>query len=147
MWTETSQWRTSRSHGIVLAFKTSGGAHLSEAQREPYRRAYEADKDEFDRALEVYKASGRLEAWKRDPHKPRRPLNAFAQFCKDLYAEDATHTFHDVLKRAPARWRALDEEQRGRYQREANLRNIKYMLQMEDYKLSGKDPGRSGPPH
>ena len=50
---------------------------LGEGDKEPYLGPYRAHKQIYDRAFAEYRNSGKLDAWSRDPNKPRKPMTGF----------------------------------------------------------------------
>merc|ERR1719482_1028530 len=51
-----------------------------ENTRAPFEAEYASERETYQGAMEDYKSSGKLAAWKRDPAKPKRPLTGWLRY-------------------------------------------------------------------
>ena len=64
-----------------------------------YFSRYASARETYKDAMEEYKSSGKLAAWKRDPEKPKRPLSGSpAQpLCSVLDQENLAHLKQSII--------------------------------------------------
>lgn len=114
---------------------------LPPESKKPFIQAYEAERDKYAAAFQRYKDSGALEAWKRDPHKPKLPMTGFlrfmAEFRKSSHVKDLKVT--EIVKEGAKRWKVENPEKKKALNDAYLIDKEKYTKAMEAYKASGKE--------
>lgn len=112
---------------------------LTLSQRAPYEEAYAQDMKVYGERLKQYVESGKQDAWKRDPEKPKKPLTGFLRFAQEFRHKRPDLKITSQVKEAAAEWKAMPEEMRKPYE-------VKYLEEkqifdrsMQEYKASGKE--------
>lgn len=111
---------------------------LPDAKKAPYNAAYAAQKKDFDAALQAYKASGKADAWKRDPSLPVRPQTGFLLFSAEVRAKNTNMKVTEQSKLAGSQWTAMSEQAKQPYEQRAATEWVRYKEAMKQYKESGK---------
>ncbi|CAD7952925.1 unnamed protein product [Amoebophrya sp. A25] len=113
---------------------------LGDHDKAPFMRTYQANKAVYTAEFEKYKASGKLEAWKRDPSRPKRPLTGYMRYAKEWRARHGSGLkVTEVTKKASVAWKSLPEDQQAIYNNAYKNEKAKYDAAMADYKASGKE--------
>merc|ERR1712154_480294 len=63
---------------------------MTDAQKGPYVSRCEGAKAQYEKEFKAYRESGKLDAWKRDPEKPKRPLTPFLRFTQEYRANNSS---------------------------------------------------------
>lgn len=130
---------------------------MSDAQKAPYEKKYAEAKTKFEKDMAAFKAAGgevakglraqRTEKRKakegkkkKDPNAPKRPAGGAygcylaehrAEICKTL---PAGYKIADIGKAAGAKWSALPEASKKKYQDLFDAKNAEYKAAMAKYK-------------
>jgi len=108
-----------------------GAEEWKSAAKSKYEKEAEKLKVDYEKEMKKYLESGRAEMWKRDPNKPKRPLNGFIQFMQD---ENMTPSAES--KKA---WAALDAKKKEAYEKSFQEELAKYNKALETYAASGSE--------
>jgi len=104
------------------------------------RRPWEASKDElaaYGTKLKEYTESGRREAWRRDPAKPRLPATAFFKFAAEVRSKHPDKKVTEQTKLAAGLWKHMSAAERAPYESGYAEEKRRYTVAMEQYKASG----------
>jgi len=136
---------------------------LSEQDREPYQKKYEAAKQQYDQDLATFLANGgtkekgaaalRKDAMKlkeakkasKDKDAPKRPAGgAYGQFLAEKREEikkslPAGHSITDVAKKAGEMWKSLPADGRQKFEEAYKTANEEYKRQKKIYSAQKVD--------
>jgi len=136
---------------------------LSEQDRKPYQKKYEAAKQQYDQDLATFLANGgtkekgaaalRKDAMKlkeakkasKDKDAPKRPAGgAYGQFLAEKREEikkslPAGHSITDVAKKAGEMWKSLPADGRQKFEEAYKTAQEEYKRQMEVYSAQKMD--------
>jgi len=136
---------------------------LSEQDRKPYQKKYEAAKQQYDQDLATFLANGgtkekgaaalRKDAMKlkeakkasKDKDAPKRPAGgAYGQFLAEKREEikkslPAGHSITDVTKKAGEMWKSLPADGRQKFEEAYKTAQEEYKRQMEIYSAQKVD--------
>ncbi|KAJ7709131.1 high mobility group box domain-containing protein [Mycena metata] len=162
-WIQRQQASSSRKLTVAEAAKEAGRdyANLTQAEKEPYIRRFQAAMDIRERSLNAYMhtltpddikrenafRSAQRKAGKsrkrniKDPNAPKRPLSAYFMFLqriraskelvKEVFGDETETTRQSVL--AAARWRGMTDEERKPFLAQAELEKMEYEAAMRLY--------------
>jgi len=114
-------------------------------EKKPFEDVAKADKATYQAKFAEYKASGKADAWKRDPAKPKKPLTPFFQWST---AERKSPSFAsvygklsmaEVTKAMAKQFKVLPATQTAAMQAQFKSDMEKYKVAMEKYKSSGAE--------
>jgi len=116
---------------------------LSAAEKQPFEKAAEADATVYKADFDKYKASGKLDAWKRDPAKPKRPLAPFLAWAQqERQAPDlAKLPVAEAGKILGTRWAQLPAEKKAPFEAKYKAEKEKHDSEVKAYKASGAEAG------
>jgi len=118
---------------------------LPESEKKPYNDKYAAEKAVFDTKFAEYKDSGALDAWKRDPSRPKKPLTGFLLYTQEFREKNLgnldmkTVKVTEVTKKASESWKSMTPAQKAKYDDIYKAEKVKYDAAMKEYKESGKE--------
>jgi len=129
---------------IAVAWKK-----LPLAEKQPFEQAASSDNAAYRKKFDEYKSSGKLDAFKRDPAKPKRPLSAFFLWAQQerKSPDIAKLSVSEAGKVLGARWKTLPAEKKAPLQQKSKAESEAYNVQMKTYKESGAEAkwlGRTG---
>lgn len=108
-------------------------------QRKPYEAAYEAEKKIYDKAFAEYVDSGKRDAWKRDPEKPKRPQTGFIRFVGEYRSKHPALKVTEVTKKAGTLWKSMTSGAKEPYEQKYVAEKAEYDKLLKAYKDSGKE--------
>lgn len=112
---------------------------LTSLQKTPFLMSYEKEKKEFDKVNSEYVTSGKKDAWRRDPEKPKKPMTGFLRFIQDYKKTCAKGLkVTQITKSAGEAWKILPAEQKKLYEDAYAKDKAKYETDMQAYEASGK---------
>merc|ERR1712060_31653 len=84
--------------------------------------------------------SGKKDAWKRDPDRPKRPLTGFMRYAQEQRPK-FSHIFKvtQQTKEISAAWKALSADAKAPYEQAYKTEKEKYDAQLKAYQASGKE--------
>jgi len=129
---------------------------LSDEEKEPYQKKYEAAKKKFDKDMEAFLESGGEvvkkvrkgkkdkggKKAKKDKDAPKRPAGgAYGQYLATKRQEikkmlPADHKITDVTKKASELWKAVPESEKKKYETMFKTANDEFHKAMEEYKAT-----------
>jgi NADH dehydrogenase/NADH:ubiquinone oxidoreductase subunit G len=112
---------------------------LTLSQRAPYEEPYAQDMKVYSEKFKDYVESGKQDAWKRDPEKPKRPLPGFLRFAQEFRQKRPDLKITSQVKEAAAEWKAMPEEMRKPYEVKYSEEKQIWDRSMQEYKASGKE--------
>jgi hypothetical protein len=112
---------------------------LTVSQRAPYEEAYAQGMKVYSEKLNDYVGSGKQDAWKRDPEKPKKPLTGFLRFAQEFRQKRPDLKITSQVKEAAAEWKAMPEEMRKPYEVKYSEEKQIWDRSMQEYKASGKE--------
>lgn len=112
---------------------------MNDSARAPFVGPYEIERKQYVAAFKQYVDSGKLDAWKRDPLKPKRPMTGFLLFAQEMRNKEPHIKMTESTKMAGAKWKLLTPEQKGPYENNFAAKFQKYKNDMQMYKDSGKE--------
>lgn len=121
-------------HELAAAWKLA-----TAVDKQPFEQAASAGMAEYAAEFEKYKASGKLEAWKRDPAKPKRPLGAFMIWAQqERQAPDlAKLPVVEAGKILGSNWAKLPAEKKAPFEEKYIAAKGKYEADMKVYQEAG----------
>jgi len=125
------------------AMRKSGEAwrKLSEAEKKPFADVASRDSAIYKKKFEEYVASGKKDAWARDPDKPKKPLTPYLAWSVERRkAPDVSKlSIADSAKRLAEDWKKVPQAEKDSLQAKFKTQTEKYNKDMETYKASGKE--------
>lgn len=114
---------------------------LTSLQKTPFQVPYEKERTAYVKAKAEYVSSGKKDAWKRDPEKPKKPLTSYLRFVQDhrKTASTAGMKVTEVVKSAAAAWKILPLERKKIYESDYVKEKAKYEEDVRAYKASGNE--------
>jgi len=112
---------------------------MNDLQKKPFQDIFVAAKKVYDVDQDAYVKSGQMEAWKRDPEKPKKPVSAFLHFLGGYRTKNASLKVTEASKLAAAVWKDMSAEQKQPYEKQYKDEKNKYDEAMKLYKVSGKE--------
>jgi len=112
---------------------------LPAEQRKPYEMPYEAEKKVYDKAFAEYVASGKRDAWIRDPEKPKKPMTAFLRFAGEYRVKSPALKITEATKKAGALWKSMTTGPKAPYEQKYASEKAEYDKLIKEYKDSGKE--------
>jgi len=112
---------------------------MSSAEREPWDKPYEAAKAKYQVEVKEYVDSGKRDAWKRDPEKPKRPMSGYLRYAQTLRAQNSHLSICEQSKAAGAKWKSLSEAERQEHNMVYKKEKEVFDVEMKKYKESGKE--------
>merc|ERR1712086_869539 len=136
---------------------------LSEKEKAPYQKKYEAAKAQFDKDMAAFLAAGGVKEKgaaalrsekrkakegkkKKDPNAPKRPAGGgYGCFLaenriKIVAGLPKDHKMTDVGKAAGVQWKALSDAAKKPYEQKYQKKQAAYKAAMEEYKKNNPDP-------
>lgn len=123
----------------VMRVAASKWKALNVEQRKPYQAPYEVEKKVYGKAFAEYVASGKRDAWKRDPAKPKRPMTGFLRFAGEYRKKHTSLKMTEATKKAGAIWKSMTAGAKAPYEKQYATEKMQYDKLMEVYKVSGKE--------
>merc|ERR1719171_774735 len=111
---------------------------LAEADKQPYLKAVEAEMPAYTKAKDAYVSSGKKDAWKRDPDKPKAPMTGFLRFAQEFRKDNPALKMTEATKEAAKKWKGLSAEGRAPYEQAYKDAKATFDKSMQEYKASGK---------
>jgi len=136
---EFRQQRKEVKHKEVMQVAATEWKAMPDGKKSPWIQPYEVEKQKYDKAFKEYSDSGKLDAWKRDPEKPKKPLTPFLEYTGEFRKKNPSLKVTEVTKQASSSWKLLPAEQKAPYERRYEEASKKYKVAMEEYKASGKE--------
>lgn len=114
---------------------------LSDAEKKPFQDIAANDKKIYDKKLEEYRTSGKLDAWKRDPAKPKRPNGAYLEWASERRKDPKISAMPmiEIAKILGSEWKALPPAQKEALQAKAKTKMETYNKELKVYKESGAE--------
>lgn len=115
---------------------------ISEEERRPYDELAAADKKRYAEEKEDYVPDPSFETAKstrkkKDPNAPKRALSAYFFFCNEIResvrAENPDKKITEIATLLAAKWRALPDKKRVKYQKMHEEAKVKYQSAMDVY--------------
>jgi len=136
---EFRQQRKDLHHKDVMKVAAGEWKTMQDSKKTQWTQPYETEKANYEKAFKEYAESGKLEAWKRDPAKPKRPLTPFLEFTGEFRQKNAALKVTEATKQASSAWKLLTPDQKAPYEKRFEEATKKYKVEMEEYKSSGKE--------
>jgi len=113
----------------------------SPTDKQPFVQATAADVVVYNASFEKYKASGKYDAWRRDPAKPKRPLTAFFAWARQerLAPDMAKLPVAQAAKVLGSNWAKLPADSKAPFEAKFEAAKAAYDTDMKVYKDSGAD--------
>lgn len=114
---------------------------LTPAEKKPFEEVASSENAVYQKKFDEYKSSGKLDAFKRDPAKPKRPLSAFFSWAQQerKSPDVAGLPVSEAGKLLGARWKALPSERKAPLQEKCRAETETYNEKMKAYKESGAE--------
>ncbi|CAK0829252.1 unnamed protein product [Prorocentrum cordatum] len=112
---------------------------LPAERKKPYEAAYEKEAVVYRSAYDQYVSSGKKDAFKRDPDKPKRPLTGFLRFVAEKREQNKDAKPTVLTKEASDSWKGMSEAQRKPYNEAYELDKARYAEKMKAYVATGKE--------
>jgi hypothetical protein len=109
--------------------------------RKPYVDMADAERKIYKAKFEEYKSSGKLDAWKRDPAKPKRPATAYLAWSIERRKAPAFSNLPvtEASQLIAAEWKALQQAEKDALQAKYKVRKEAFESEVKAYKASGKE--------
>merc|ERR1712130_532683 len=88
------------------ALKASAAEWKTVPDKSRWVQPYEAEKKEYERQMSIYVTSGKKDAWKRDPAKPKAPATAFLRYAAEFRSKHPEMKVTEASKAAGTAWKA-----------------------------------------
>jgi len=112
----------------------------SASDKSQWEQGYEATKKAYETEMEAYKQSGKLEAWKRDPEKPKRPLSGYMRYASEVRPKfSGVGKITEQMKEIAKAWKAQSAEEKLPYEEAYKADKATFDKVMAEYKESGKE--------
>lgn len=108
-------------------------------RKQKYDHVYKQEKAVYEERFKEYVTSGKKDAWKSDPERPKRPLTAYFLFLQEYRAQNSNLSIIESTKAAGTAWKELPKEKRTPYEKDYAAAKVKYQKDLETYKASGKE--------
>jgi len=119
-----------------------GGAewkNILPGQRAKWDQLFVAEDKVYRQKFDAYVASGKKDAWQRDPLKPKIPMSAYLRFLADFRPKRPELKATEVAKVGGVEWKAMSEAQQKPYNAKYVEEKKAYATALEAYKSSGKE--------
>jgi len=136
---EFRQERKDLAHKEVMKVAADEWKTFSDSKKSQWVEPYKIEKEKYDKDFKQYTDSGKLDAWKRDPEKPKRPITGFLEFAGEFRQKNPAMKMTEATKQASISWKALTPAQKAPYEKRYEEETKKYKAAMEEYKSSGKE--------
>eukprot|EP00929_Paragymnodinium_shiwhaense_P062707 TRINITY_DN3130_c0_g1_i1.p1 TRINITY_DN3130_c0_g1~~TRINITY_DN3130_c0_g1_i1.p1 ORF type:complete len:336 (+),score=130.27 TRINITY_DN3130_c0_g1_i1:90-1097(+) len=123
----------------VMTMAAAKWKTMSDAEKAPFVGPADAARGRYRQAMDMYISSGKKEAWRRDPEKPKRPANAFFLYAANFREENKGMKMTEQVKQAKVEWDRLTDAQKAPYVKKAEAAKVSYTKDIEHYKTSGKE--------
>eukprot|EP00928_Gymnodinium_smaydae_P046675 TRINITY_DN31100_c0_g1_i1.p1 TRINITY_DN31100_c0_g1~~TRINITY_DN31100_c0_g1_i1.p1 ORF type:complete len:410 (-),score=138.85 TRINITY_DN31100_c0_g1_i1:357-1586(-) len=123
----------------VMKSAASQWKGMSPAERRRWEEPYEAKKRAYDAEFKAYVESGKKDAWKRDPEKPKRPLTAFLRFGGEVRPQYQHLKVTEQSKEIASAWKNLPAEKKAVYEKAYAAEKAEFDKLYAAYKESGKE--------
>eukprot|EP00913_Durusdinium_trenchii_P016021 g15058.t1 len=109
-------------------------------EKAKYEEPAQALKAKYSEAMKSYKESGKQDAWKRDPERPKKPLTPFFKFMEERQRAAAGNPKEvvEITKSAGLKWKSLSESEKSRYAAGWAEAKEKYAAELQAYKDSSE---------
>lgn len=111
---------------------------LPDAQKKKFVDPFEAEKKVYEEKMKAYVASGKKDAWDRDPERPKAPATAYIRYATEYRAKTPSLKITEASKFAAESWKELKPEEKQRYDAAYKADKEKYTKDLAAYKASGK---------
>eukprot|EP00425_Heterocapsa_triquetra_P001002 CAMPEP_0195053314 /NCGR_PEP_ID=MMETSP0448-20130528/2493_1 /TAXON_ID=66468 /ORGANISM="Heterocapsa triquestra, Strain CCMP 448" /LENGTH=340 /DNA_ID=CAMNT_0040082593 /DNA_START=74 /DNA_END=1096 /DNA_ORIENTATION=- len=112
---------------------------LTPQRKQPFLEAFEKEQAIYHKKRDEYVSSGKKDAFKRDPLKPKLPKSGFLRFMDDFRPSlPKDSKVSEVGKRGGEAWKKLPEEKKRPYNELYEKEKVKYDKAIALYKESGK---------
>jgi hypothetical protein len=129
--------------GGVETMKIIGAAWkgLGDAEKKPFLDIAANDRRIYQKKFEEYKQTGKLDAWKRDPAKPKKPNTAFLEWSVERRKDPqfSKMAITESSKLIAVEWKSIPQAQKDALQAKAKSKLETYKQEMQAYKASGKE--------
>lgn len=114
---------------------------IKPAQKKKYVTPYQKQKKVYDAAFAEYVSSGKRDAWRRDPEKPKRPLSPYFRFLQKFRTlkKNRALTLVEASREGAKAWNSFSEKQKAPYSKTYPKEKLAYAAAMKAYKESGKE--------
>jgi len=112
---------------------------LSDVEKRPFVSPYESEMTIYKEATSKYESSGKKDAWRRDPERPKVPMTGFLRFALEYRSKHSGLKVTESTKQASAEWKLMTAEKRQPYEQAYKTEKEKYSAALEAYKKSGKE--------
>jgi len=112
---------------------------LDATSRRRWVEPYEAKKKIYDAEFKAYRESGKLDAWQRDPDRPKKPMSGYFHFVTEFRAGKPNLKLTECAKMAGVAWKNMSAEARAPYEQKYAAEHKKYKDAMVVYEASGKE--------
>eukprot|EP00448_Togula_jolla_P030977 CAMPEP_0170639058 /NCGR_PEP_ID=MMETSP0224-20130122/39420_1 /TAXON_ID=285029 /ORGANISM="Togula jolla, Strain CCCM 725" /LENGTH=364 /DNA_ID=CAMNT_0010969335 /DNA_START=26 /DNA_END=1120 /DNA_ORIENTATION=+ len=134
----TQERAKSLSHKEIMPTAAKEWKALSPDARRRFEEPYEMQKKRYDALFKEYTESGKKDAWKRDPAKPKKPLTGYFLFLQD-FPPHPELKLTERTKLAGQEWKKMSVEAKKPYVQKAADAKTAYEKSMKAYKASGKE--------
>jgi len=112
---------------------------LGPFDRHRWEEPYEVAKREYDARFKEYVDSGKKDAWKRDPEKPKKPLSGYMRFAQEKRPQYRHLKVTEQAKELASLWKGLPAEKKAPYEKAYAAEKEIFDVDMKKYKESGKE--------
>lgn len=123
---------------VMVAASTEWKATPADLKQK-YDHVYKQEKVVYEERFKEYVSSGKRDAWKSDPERPKKPLTAYFLFLQEYRAQNSNLSIIESTKAAATAWKELPKEKRTPYEKNYAAAKVKYQKDLETYKASGKE--------
>lgn len=114
---------------------------LPEQEKKQYETAAQQDRAKYAEAFQKYKSSGALDAWNRDPAKPKLPETAYLRYLAEFRSSEKAKNLKtkDIVSEGAKAWKTVDAAKKKTLQEKYEREKTAYIKAMKEYKDSGKE--------
>jgi len=111
----------------------------SDSDKKKYEEPYELEKQTYQEKLKAYVESGKKDAWRRDPARPKAPITGFLRFVQEFRKTRSDMKMTEQTKLAAASWKGMDAAKRLPYEQAYAVEKEQYTKDLKAYQDSGKE--------
>lgn len=133
------EFRAKHSDAKDMRSISDGWKNLSEAEKQPFEKAFKAEIEVYNTAFKAYKASGKRDDFRRDLERPKKPMTSFFTWARQQRkAPEIAHL--SMLEQSAVlgpKWAAMPTEEKAALHAESQRLLEAYRAKLDIYKQSG----------
>lgn len=137
---ESEKAESIRRKGVdVMRGAAAEWSVMTPEMKRPFEEPAQKAKQAYDVQYKEYVDSGKKDAWKRDPERPKKPLTGYMRFLQTFRTNNPTLKLTEAAKAGANAWKALSDPQKAPYMKAYTTDKAEFDKLMAAYKASGKE--------